>query len=68
MKKMWIGMFNNVIYIIHEIVMIQIRMRRYRLEKLLTEKWGGKKKTLCYLSWDTASSGNVAFFVTKECS
>jgi hypothetical protein len=52
-------------YIIHETVMIQIYIRRYRLEKLLTEKW---KKTVCYLSWDSASSGNVAFFVTKECS
>ena len=65
MKKMSIGMYNNVIYIIHETVMIQIHIRCYRLEKLLTEKWN---KTLCYLSWDTASSGNVAFFVTKECS
>ena len=39
MKKMWIGMFNNVIYIKHETLMIQIHIRRYRLEKLLTEKW-----------------------------
>jgi len=64
MKKTCNGMFNNVIYIIHGTVMIQIHIRRCRLEKLLTEKW---KKTLFYLSWDSASSGNVAFFVTKEC-
>jgi len=44
MKKMWIGMFNNVIYIyiIHETVMIQIHIRHYRLEKLLTENWEKK--------------------------
>jgi hypothetical protein len=50
-----------LIYAIHKTDMTET----YRLEKLLTEKW---KNLMCYLSWDVASSGDVEFFVTKECS
>lgn len=37
------------------------------LQNWKTSHWE-MEKTLSYLSWDIASSGNVAFFVTKECS